>query len=61
LSKWPQKKEKCGTDRSGFDSKSLTNYFIASNQVVNQLRSELNDSESFLLRKIQFLPASKAV
>jgi hypothetical protein len=24
--------------RSGFDSKSLTNYFIASNQIVKQLR-----------------------
>jgi hypothetical protein len=45
--------------RSGYYSKSLTNYFIASNQIVNQLRRRLDDNE--LLRKIQFLPASKAV
>jgi hypothetical protein len=46
-------------NRSGYYSKSLTNYFIASNQIVNQLRRRLDDNE--LLRKIQFLPASKAV
>jgi hypothetical protein len=47
-------------NRSGFDSKSLTNYFIASNQIVNELRSSPNDKQIALL-KIQSLPASKAV
>jgi hypothetical protein len=46
-------------NRSGYYSKSLTNYFIASNQIVKQLRRSLNDHE--LLRKVQLLPASKAV
>jgi hypothetical protein len=40
-------------------SKSLTNYFIASNQIVNELRNQADNSES--LRKICPLPASKAV
>jgi hypothetical protein len=47
-------------NRSGFNSKSLTNYFIASNQIVNELRSSPNDKQIPLL-KIQWLPASKAV
>jgi hypothetical protein len=39
-------------------SKSLTNYFIASNQIVNELRNTTDNNES--LRKICPLPASKA-
>jgi hypothetical protein len=34
-------------NRSGYYSKSLTNYFIASNQIVNQLRKQLNDANRF--------------
>jgi hypothetical protein len=45
--------------RSSFYSKSLTNYFIASNQIVKQLRRQQGDSG--LLRKTPLLPASKAV
>jgi hypothetical protein len=37
----------------------VTNYFIASNQIVKQLRSHSGDNE--LLRKTRLLPASKAV
>jgi hypothetical protein len=36
--------------RSGFYSKSLTNYFIASNQIVKQLRKPSNEYE--FLRKV---------
>jgi hypothetical protein len=40
-------------------TQSLTNYFIASNQIVKQLRSHPGDHES--LREDPMLPASKAV
>jgi hypothetical protein len=40
-------------------TQSLTNYFIASNQIVKQLRRPSDDHES--LREDQMLPASKAV
>jgi len=46
--------------RSGFYSKSLTNYFIASNQIVKQLRSTFRRWRIYI-RKIWALPASKAV
>jgi hypothetical protein len=35
-----------GLIRSGFYSKSLTNYFIASNQIVNDLRREQSEYEN---------------